>query len=48
MTTELLIASVVLLLALAFFAFLDSSGQPPEDENEDPQVLTEDDFNGDT
>jgi hypothetical protein len=44
MTTEILVASVVLLLALAFFAFLDSSGQPEDKKDEGPQILDEDDF----
>jgi hypothetical protein len=47
MTQTVVIGVLVGVLALAFFAFMDRSGQPPEDENEDPQVLTEDDFNGD-
>jgi hypothetical protein len=48
MTEEIAIGAVLLFLVLAFVFFVDRSGQPPEDENPDPQVLTEDDFNGDT
>jgi hypothetical protein len=41
--TEIVIGALVLIVALAFFAFMDSSGQP-EKKDEGPQILDEDDF----
>jgi hypothetical protein len=45
--TEVITAALILIAALAFYAFTDSSGQSPKDEEEGPQILDEDDFNGD-
>jgi hypothetical protein len=42
--TEVITAALILIAALAFYAFTDSSGQPPEDKDEGPQILDEDDF----
>jgi nitrogen fixation-related uncharacterized protein len=42
--TEIVIGALVLIVALAFFAFMDSSGQPEDKKEEGPQILDEDDF----
>ena len=47
MTQEIVIGALAIVFAILFVVFTDRSGQPPEDENKDPQVLSEDDFNGD-
>jgi hypothetical protein len=45
--THIIALTMLVIIALAFYAFTDSSGQPPKDEEEGPQILDEDDFNGD-
>lgn len=47
MTQEIIIGALAIIFALVFVAFMDRSGQPKDKEEEGPQILDEDDFNGD-